>query len=80
MAPEGPGNFPPLRLVRDEQPSTRWSEAQDSVLSGSLLIGGISNCALGARRSAVMLESIVVASESNFLQVTADQRDLVLQR
>jgi hypothetical protein len=38
-APAEPASFPLLRLVRDERPSTRWSEAQYSVLSGGLVIG-----------------------------------------
>ena len=38
-----PAKFAPLRLVRDEHPSTRWSESQYSVLSGGLVVGRISN-------------------------------------
>jgi hypothetical protein len=36
-------SFAPLRLVRDEHPSTRWSESQYSVMSGGLVVGRISN-------------------------------------
>jgi hypothetical protein len=33
--------------VLDERPSTRWSESQYRVLSGGLVVGRISNDALG---------------------------------
>ena len=38
--------------MRDEQPSTRWSEAQYSVMSGGLLVGRISNDAHWVRAGA----------------------------
>jgi hypothetical protein len=45
-------SFAPLRLVRDDPPSIRWSEVHFSVLSGGLLVGRISNDAHWVRAGA----------------------------